>query len=264
MSGAPAVAPAAAVAFTRVTVRAGGRDLLDDLTFSVPRGQRVALIGPSGAGKTTLLRLVAGLAWPAAGTVRVLDSDTASWRGRTLRAMRRRIGFLHQHDNLVPQLRVAHNVLMGRLGAWSLPKALWSLLRPQELERAAAALARVELADRLWALPDELSGGERQRVAIARLLLQAPELVLADEPSSALDARLGREVVRRVLELPGDGTVLVALHALELLDLGFDRVLALRDGRIVFDGHPAGLDRTTLRAVYGVEFDRVAGSVPAP
>ena len=244
----------AAIEFADVDFRVDGRQALDAVRLTIAAGQRVALIGPSGAGKTTLLRLCNGLAWPTAGTVRVLGRDVAGLRGRALYALRRRVGFLQQLDNLVPQLRVAHNVLIGRLGHWSWWRALWSLLSPQELDRAHAALARVELGDRLWAMPDELSGGEQQRVAIARLLLQEPDLVLADEPTSSLDVRLGREILDRLFVLAaGERTLLVSLHSLELLDAGFDRVIALQQGRVCFDGAVRELRREDLQRIYGTE-----------
>jgi phosphonate transport system ATP-binding protein len=243
------------VQFVGVHKRIGDRVLLQNVELTIRRGERVALIGPSGAGKTTLLRLCGGVMWPSAGEVHVLGQRTGALHGRSLCRLRKQIGFLHQQDNLVPGLRVAHNVLIGRLGQWSLWKALWSLLRPQEVDRAHDALHRVELASRLWALPEELSGGEQQRVAIARLLLQAPRLVLADEPASSLDIRLGREIVQMLLDLAGkETTVLVSLHALDLLRLPFDRVLALRDGTIVFDGPVRALTRDLLRSVYRDEY----------
>lgn len=239
-----------------VTVTASGRALLDAVTLQVARGERVALIGASGAGKTTLLRLCAGVLWPTAGSVTVLGRDTAALHGRALCTLRKQVGLLYQQDNLVPGLRVAHNVLMGRLGTWSLLRSLWSLFWPQETAIAAAALQRVELADRLWALPGELSGGEQQRVAIARLLVQEPRLLLADEPASALDLRLGRDVVRLLLALATERgtTLLLSLHTLDLLGEGFDRVVALQQGRIVWQGAPAALTRSVLRAVYGAEY----------
>lgn len=243
--------------FVGASLRIGNYDLLTGLDLRIRRGQKVALIGPSGAGKTTFLRLCAGLLQPTAGAVRSLGTDTAALRGRSLCRLRARIGFLHQQDNLVPGLRVAHNVLMGRLGQWSLGKALWSLLRPQEVDRAAAALTRVELGNRLWAMPGELSGGEQQRVAIARLLLQRPELLLADEPVSSLDLRLGREVIRLLLDVVAGTaatTTVVSLHSLELLHHGFDRVIALRAGRVVWDGAPDRLGHHALRDVYGAEY----------
>ncbi|MFY9342711.1 MAG: ATP-binding cassette domain-containing protein [Planctomycetota bacterium] len=243
------------VEFVGVHKRIGERSLLRDLTLAIGRGQRVALIGPSGAGKTTLLRLCAGVLWPSDGDVRVLGKATGTLHGRELCRLRQQVGVLHQQENLVPGLRVAHNVLIGRLGKWPLWKAAWSLLRPQELERAQRALGSVELAARLWALPEELSGGEQQRVAIARLLLQEPRILLADEPASSLDIRLGREVVQLLLALAGPTTtVIVSLHTLDLLRLPFDRILALRDGELVFDGPPASLTRDDLRAIYGEEY----------
>ncbi|MBL9076515.1 MAG: ATP-binding cassette domain-containing protein [Planctomycetes bacterium] len=243
------------VVLAGVAVRIGDRQLLADLDLQIPAGQHIALIGPSGAGKTTLLRLLAGIVWPTAGTVQVLGRTTGALRGRALAALRREVGFLRQHDNLVPGLRVAHNVLMGRLGHWSLLRSLWSLLWPQQLDRAHAALQRVELGDRLWALPGELSGGEQQRVAIARLLLQEPRLLLADEPASSLDIRLGHAVVRLLLDVAAAArTTIVSLHSLELLALGFDRVLALRGGRLAYDGPVTGVTRELLRLVYGTEY----------
>lgn len=251
-------APVAGIEFAGVSHEIGTKQLLDDVTLTIPRGQHVALIGPSGAGKTTLLRMISGIVWPTSGTVRVLDQRVDQLHGKRLREFRRRIGYLHQQHNLVPQLRVAHNVLMGRLGTWSLWKAAWSLLRPVDLDKARAALARLELADRLWALPDELSGGEQQRVAIARLLLQEPDIVLADEPVSALDVRLGRQVLEELFELAGDGrTLIVSLHSLNWLELGFDRVLAMKNGAVVHDGEPSSLSRPLLESIYGAELAEI-------
>ena len=153
----------------RAGKRIGERQILQDVTFTVAPGKQVALIGPSGSGKTTLLRMFSGVLWPSSGSVLTLGRDTSSLGSGDLCKLRKQVGFLHQSDNLIPGLRVAHNVLMGRLGAWSFPRALWSLFWPQEVDRAHAALQRVELGDRLWALPGALSGGEQQRVAIARL-----------------------------------------------------------------------------------------------
>ncbi len=243
------------IEFASVEKRIGDKVLLTGLTLQVPRGQRVALIGPSGAGKTTLLRLIAGVIWPSSGTIQVLGQTTGTLRGRALARLRAQVGFLHQQDNLVPGLRVAHNLLMGRLGHWSLLRSLWSLLRPQQLDLAHAALQRVELGHRLWALPGELSGGEQQRVAIARLLVQAPQVLLADEPVSALDMRLGRDVIHLLLDAAaGRSTTITSLHSLNLLAEGFDRVLALRDGRLVFDGAPGQLSRALLHDIYGAEY----------
>jgi len=239
-----------------LTRRFGERLALDRLDFRISRGEQVAVIGPSGSGKTTLLRLLSGVLWPTEGSVTVLGEETTRLRGRRLRAFRRRLGILYQSDNLVPGLRVVHNVLMGRLGRWSLPRALLSLLVPQEIDTARRALREVELEDRLWSLPGTLSGGQQQRVAIARLLLQEPDLMLADEPVSSLDIRLGREVVRLLAQTATryDATLLVSLHSLDLLAEHFTRVIALREGRIHWEGRPSELTRALLREVYGAEY----------
>ena len=248
-----------ALALRGATVRAGGRAILDDVDLAIAPGEKVALIGPSGSGKTTLLRLLGASLWADGGSVQTLGEDPSQMRGRALRQLRRRVGFLRQQDNLIPPLRVAHNVLMGRLGHWSPLRAAWNLVWPGELDRAREALRRVELEDRLWALPDELSGGERQRVAIARLVVQQPDAILADEPVSALDVRLGRQVVELLLALADErtATLLVSLHSLDLLDRGFDRVVALRGGRVHWQGTPDEIDQQTLRDVYGAEYEHI-------
>src|SRR5262245_8416862 len=256
MTEPDATPPPPAIEFRSASVQIGDALLLGDVEFAVAPGEQVAVIGASGAGKTTLLRLCAGVLWPSRGHVLVLGRATGGLGSGALCRLRKQVGFLYQQDNLIPGLRVAHNVLMGNLGRWSLLRSLWSLLFPQQLRQAHAALQRVELGDRLWALPGELSGGEQQRVAIARLLVQDPSVLLCDEPVSALDLRLGREVVQLISRLCRERgtTLLVSLHTLELLSLGFDRVLALRGGRLVWQGRPQQLTRALLRAVYGAEY----------
>lgn len=239
-----------------VSLRFGRAAALENLDFHVGRGEHVAVIGPSGAGKTTLLRLCAAILKPTRGRVIALGRDTNELRGKALRDLRRHIGFVYQTDNLIPQLRVVHNVLMGRVPSWRLPRAVLSLLLPRELDRAREALREVELEHRLWAQPDELSGGQQQRVAIARLLVQQPEVILADEPVSQLDLRLGREVVGLLkrIAVRQNATLLTNLHSLDLLQGNFTRVVALRDGRVFWDGAPGGLTRELLHELYGAEY----------
>lgn len=245
-----------AVLIDHAAVAYGRHRVLHDISLTVSHGERVAVIGPSGAGKTTLFRLIAGVIKPVEGRVVTLDQATSQLSGRRLSRLRREVGFLHQQDNLIPQLRVVHNVLMGRLGYWSLPRAIWSLLWPQQISLARTALAQVELESRLWALPDELSGGQQQRVAVARLVVQQPKLILADEPVSALDLRLGQEIIALLSQLAQrhGSTLLVNLHTLDLLQGNFDRVVALRDGGVFWQGKPADMTQQLLRDLYGAEY----------
>lgn len=227
-----------------------------DLSFSIDAGERVAVIGPSGAGKTTLFRMLCAVLRPSSGQIRVFGRDTARLRGRALRKVRRQVGILYQNDNLIPHLRVVHNVLMGKLGQWHLPRALLSLFWPQNLTEARKALAEVELSEKLWSMPGELSGGQQQRVAIARLIVQRPMVMLADEPVSQLDIRLGREIVELLSKLAEQlgSTLLVNLHTLELLQGYFERVIALREGRLFWEGDPSKITRELLLDLYGTEY----------
>lgn len=207
------------------------------------------MVGASGAGKSTLLGVVNGSVAPTAGRVEVLGADPAALSGRALRQLRARVGTVHQHLELVGQLRVVHNVNAGRLSAWPAWRAAVSLLRPQGLPEVLAALSAVELADRVYERTDRLSGGQRQRVAVARVLVQRPELVLADEPASALDPVLAD---RTMALLTGTGSALLAsLHDPALALRHCTRVVGLAGGRVVLDSPTAGLSPADLTAFYG-------------
>jgi phosphonate transport system ATP-binding protein len=255
----------------RVARTFGGQPVLADINLRIAQGEKVAIIGPSGAGKTTLFRLLSAVLKPSAGRVLALGQDTRRLRGRALRRLRRDIGVLYQNDNLIPHLRVVHNVLMGRIGHWGLARTLLSLFWPQQLPAARGALQAVELPDKLWSMPGELSGGQQQRVAIARLIVQRPRVMLADEPVSQLDIRLGREIIGLLAGVASElgATLLVNLHTLELLHEHFDRVIALRDGRLFWEGTPDAISRDLLRELYGAEYralslDQVVHDRPAP
>lgn len=223
-----------------------------DLDVQIDAGEHVALIGPSGAGKTTLFRLLNCTLRPSAGTLRVGGMNSTQLYGQRLRQLRCRIGTIYQQHNLVPRLRVMHNVLAGHLGRWSTWRALRSLLRPVDLDTAHAALQRVGLADKIFARTDHLSGGEQQRVAIARTLVQDPEVILADEPVASLDPALSETIVRLLLDLATQGgkTLVVSLHSVHLALDYFPRIIALQQGRLVYDGPPQDLAPTTLHALF--------------
>lgn len=238
-----------------VTVRYGahsGTRALDGVTLHVRAGERVALLGPSGAGKTTVLRVIAGRVLPADGRAAVLGHDTVELAGRAGRRIRRRIGTIHQDLSLTDPLRVLHNVNAGRLGEWSTARALRSLVVPVGREQALAALGSVDAADLIDARTDQLSGGQRQRVAIARLLVQDPDVVLADEPAASLDPELARSAVALLAERvasPGRALVL-SLHDPALARAHCTRLVGLRAGEVVFDRPAQDVAEEDLDTLY--------------
>ncbi len=234
----------------------GDTKVIDDISFVINSGEKVAVIGPSGAGKTTLFRLMSAIIHPNDGKIEVFGHDSAKLNSKTLKKIRRNIGVLYQNDNLIPQLRVVHNVLMGKLGVWNIFKSILSLLWPQDIQLAKKALNKVELEHKLWAMPSELSGGQQQRVALARLLVQEPQVMLADEPVSQLDIRLGREIIEILSNIAStlNNTLIVNLHTLELLHGHFDRVIALKNGKVFWQGKPEEITQDILFELYGTEY----------
>lgn len=214
----------------------------------------MALIGPSGAGKTTLFRLLNATLRPTSGSLRFDGQGVGALSGRELRAMRRRIGTIYQQHHLTPSLTALENTLCGRLGSWSLLETVRNAIRPSERERklAMAALESVGLADKHQSRADQLSGGQQQRLAIARVLTQDPDVILADEPFASLDPALTETIAALLIGLAQDGkrTLVVTLHDVELALRYFPRVIALRDGRVVFDQSPERISRQALDALY--------------
>lgn len=235
-----AASPVAALALREVTVRYGPRTVLD-LSLTVARGERVALVGPSGAGKSTVLGLANGSVTPTTGAVTTLGTELGAASRRKLRAVRAGIGTVHQRLDLVGPLTAIHNVNAGHLGRWGLLRSLASLVRPLEADVARAAMARLGIEDLADIRTERLSGGEQQRVALARIIVQDPPLVLADEPISSLDPQRARVVMDLLAGVvaEGDRTLLVSLHDFDIARSMCDRVIGLRQGRVVFD-LPAG------------------------
>jgi len=225
---------------------------LENVSLVVGAGEQIAFIGSNGAGKTTLFRVLNLTFRPTSGTLRFEGADVANCRRTDLRRLRRRIGMIYQQQNLVGWLRVVHNVLAGHLGRWSTAKALWSLVRPQEVESAVEALARVGLSDKLYARTDTLSGGQQQRVAVARLLVQDPDVILADEPVSSVDPSLAEGIVRLLVDASRtDGkTLLTNLHSVDLALRFFPRIVAIRQGRVFFDLAPEKVTAEMLGMLY--------------
>jgi len=233
-------------------VHANGRRALAGVDLVVAPGERVALIGPSGAGKTTLLRVAAASLRPGEGRVALLDAQPWTLGARALKALRARVGVVHQAPPIPPRLRVVTAVLAGRLGHWSLGHALRSWVAPADAGGARDALARVGLAERLFERCDQLSGGQLQRVAVARTLYQQPRLLLADEPVSALDAATADAVLRVLVDYSAaaGATFVASLHAVDLALRWFPRLVGVRDGRVMFDLPSADVTPARLAALY--------------
>ena len=201
---------------------------LRDVGFTVERGAFLAVMGPSGSGKSTLMNILGCLDRPTRGRVVIDGVDLAALGGDGLAALRRRaVGFVFQSFNLLPRLTALDNVAM--------PTVYARLGRGERRRRAAALLAEVGLADRARHRPTELSGGQKQRVAIARALVNDPAIVLADEPTGALDSRTGLEIIALLQRLNRAGrTVILVTHDPEVARHA-GRILRFRDGRLVGD-----------------------------
>ncbi len=230
----------------------GAHLVLRDVSLEIHPGEIVALVGPSGAGKTTLLSLGNATLLPGEGTVTVLGAETGSLRRRReRRRVLSRVGTVQQQPQLPGSMLVVHNVNAGRLGQWSTLAALVSLVKPRGVAEVRGALDRFGIADLLRARTSTLSGGQQQRVALARLLVQKPDLVLADEPVSAVDPAWSREVLTVLAELAAQGAaVVLSIHDIDLALEQVQRVVGLRAGEIVFDCAAEQVTPEQLTALY--------------
>ncbi|WP_051212742.1 phosphonate ABC transporter ATP-binding protein [Rubritepida flocculans] len=232
--------------------RFGATEVLRGVRLRVPRGQLCALIGANGAGKSTLLRCLLRLVEPDAGAIEVLGEDARRLRGRALRRLRARVGFVFQRHNLVPRLSALSNVTHGaiaRAGALAWHQAL----APRALRaEAMRCLEEVGLAPLALRRAEALSGGQSQRVAIARALMQRPEMILADEPVASLDPAAGREVMGLLAGLARQRgiTVLFSTHHMEHATAFADRIVALRGGAVAFDCPAAAASPAALERVF--------------
>jgi len=237
----------------------GGVLALDNVSFEVPKGQFLAVIGLSGSGKSTLLRCINRLVEPTEGDIFFNGENIVNAPDEDLRRVRRQIGMVFQHFNLVHRSSVLTNVLAGRLGyvnpAWS----LFNRFPKSDIEAAFEQLERVGIADKAYNRADELSGGQQQRVGIARAMMQNPEMILADEPVASLDPVLAHSIMQHLEKINKETgvTVLCSLHFLDLVHRYADRVIALNKGQLMFDGLPKDIDDAKFKEIYGKEAERV-------
>lgn len=230
-----------------------GKPVLQGIDLAIAGSGLTAIIGPSGTGKSTLIRCINRLVEPTAGSI-VFDGTDLTRLARTgLRHARRRIGMVFQEYNLVERLSVMENLLCGRLGYVSAWKA-WLRRYPQhDIDRAFELLDAVGLGSFATQRADSLSGGQRQRVGIARALMQSPQLLLADEPTSSLDPRTSVEIMGLIRDLCAQQRIpaLVNMHDVDLARRFAERIIGMSGGRIVYDGPPTRLDDAQLRSIYG-------------
>lgn len=210
------------------------------------------MVGPSGAGKSTLIRLLNGTLFPTSGEVRVMGQRLDHMSPGTLRQSQSRIGTIYQQFHLVDNLQVVHNINAGHLAQWSFSKSLVSLIRPMEIQTAFNALEQVGIPEKLYERTDRLSGGQQQRVAIARVLVQNPEAILADEPISNLDPELSKEIIDLLLDLSQrlGKTLVSSLHAIEFALSHYERIIGLRRGRVIFDSSTNLVTESMINSLY--------------
>ena len=236
-----------------------GTVALSDVSFEVPDGEFLAIIGLSGSGKSTLLRCINRLIDPTEGRILWNDEDITAATQEDMRRIRRRIGMVFQHFNLVHRSKVITNVLAGRLGYTSPALAVVNRFLKADRERAIQQLARVGLQDKANNNAEDLSGGQQQRVGIARAMMQDPEMILADEPVASLDPVLAHSIMQILETINREDrvTVLCSLHFLDLVHRYGQRVIALNEGRVVFEGLPSEIDDDMFKDIYGQEAERV-------
>jgi phosphonate transport system ATP-binding protein len=246
-------------------LRHGQVQALKGVDLRIAAGERVAIIGPSGAGKSSLLHLMATASRLSEGSLELLGEQPWRLSARARQRLRARVGLVHQAPPLPLRQRVVTAVLAGRLGQWGTLRGMLNLLYPLDVPGARQVLTELGLADKLFAQCGQLSGGQLQRVGIARALYQRPQVLLADEPVSAMDPMLaGHSLALLNRHARDHGVTLVAsLHAVELALAHFPRVVGIREGRVAFDCPAQAVTPDLLEALYANE-QLAAPSEPEP
>jgi len=234
---------------------ANGTHALKNISLSVNSGESIAIIGASGSGKTTLLNLLATALKPTAGFIEHNGKDPWQISKKDLKELRSTIGMVYQSPPIPTQQRVVTAILAGRLGQWPLWKSVVSLIYPLDILGSHACLERLQLGDRLFDRCDCLSGGQLQRVGVARVLYQAPDLLLADEPVSAMDPVLSDLVIGQLIDETNsrDATLIASLHAVDIALRWFPRIIGIKNGEMAFDLSSTEVTEKMLKELYSSE-----------
>ena len=244
------------IQFENVTkTYANGVTGLKNINLTIEDGEFVSIIGLSGAGKSTLLRSINRLNEISEGNIVIDSTSITQAKKKELRKIRRHIGMIFQHFNLVKKSTVQKNVISGRLGYYSTLKSIFGIFSKDDYELVNDALERVGLADKLHSRSDELSGGQQQRVSIARTLVQQASIILADEPVASLDPITTQKIMKDLKKINSDlnRTIIINLHSVELAREFSSRIIGLRDGEVVFDGTAAEATDEVLTSIYGAD-----------
>ena len=225
------------IALTAKRSSFGPVDILSAISLTVQAGEKLAVIGPSGAGKTSLLNVIACAQRPNGGRLLLDDVDPWALSRRQLQRLRGRLFLAPQVAPLVQRQRVVTSVLAGRLPQWGLIRSLVSLCYPSDIEGARQALSQFDLSEKIFDRVDRLSGGERQRVGLARGLLSGAQLLLVDEPLSALDPQRGEQALAALCTTAEQqhATLVVSLHHVDMALKFFTRIVGVAKGQIYFD-----------------------------
>lgn len=228
------------------------KDVIKGISVSIRQGEIIAIIGPSGTGKTTLLNILANIIKPDTGEMLIDGVPSISINNKEYA---KKIGVIRQQFDLVSELPVIHNVLAGRLNQWGLMKSIISLIKPKEKHLAENALNKVGILDKIYEKTSNLSGGEQQRVALARLLIQNPEIILADEPVSSLDPARADSILQLMVDLveKNNQTLIASLHSIEYARKYFSRIIAIKDGEILFNLPTEDVKDEDIRRVYDLK-----------